>query len=331
MKRRHALMLAGSSVLGAGTLAAPALAQGEWQPDRPIRVVVPFPPGGATDVWARLISETLSEVLRASIVVENRSGAAGIIGADSVAKASPDGHTLLFTITALVQSPVVLRQNPYDAVRDFTPIGQMGTTTLIFMSRAALGPRTLNEFIAFARQRAAAGRGLNLGSWAAGSSSHVFGLAFNNLLNLGMTHVAYRGEAPMLAAYLAQEVDCGINSLTTMRPHIESGTMVPLAALGDSRAGGLPNVQTFVEQGHEIGRGWSGFVGMLAPARLPERIHTRLAEAFRETMSRPALLARLRQLDTDPHWLGPREFGATIERVRARWIEITSGMDLQMG
>jgi tripartite-type tricarboxylate transporter receptor subunit TctC len=330
MNRRHLLSLAGASALTIPALSSPAIAQGAWQPDRPIRVIVPFPPGGATDVWARLVTETMAQILGTSIVVESRSGAAGMIGAEAVAKAQPDGHTLLFTITSLVQSPVVLRQNPYDAVRDFTPIGQMGTTTLIFMSRAALGPRNLAEFIAFARERAAAGRGLNLGSWAAGSSAHVFGLALNNQLNLGMTHVAYRGEAPMLAAYLGQEVDCGINSLTTMRPHVENGTMVPLAALGDARAGGLPNVATFVEQGHDVGRGWSGFVGMLAPARLPERIHTRLADAFRETMERPALQARLRQMDTDPIWLGPADFGAAIERVRAKWIELTSGMDLQL-
>lgn len=330
MNRRHLLSLAGASTLAAPDLSSPALAQGAWQPDRPIRVIVPFPPGGATDVWARLVSESMSEIMRTAFVVESRSGAAGMIGADAVAKSQPDGHTLLFTITPLVQSPVVLRQNPYDAVRDFTPIGQMGTTTLIFMSRAALGPRNLTEFIAFARQRAAAGQGLNLGSWAAGSSAHVFALALNNLLNLGMTHVAYRGEAPMLAAYLGQEVDCGINSLTTMRPHIENGTMVPLAALGDARAGGLPNVPTFVEQGHEIGRGWTGFAGLLGPAPMPERVHTRLVDALRETMERPALQARLRQMDTDPIWLGPREFGAVIEQVRARWIEITTGMDLQM-
>lgn len=330
MNRRSVLTLAGASAIGAGTLAAPALAQGAWQPERPIRVIVPFPPGGATDVWARLVTETMGEILRANFVVESRSGAAGMIGAEAVARAPADGHTLLFTITSLVQSPVVLRQNPYDAVRDFTPIGQMGTTTLIFMSRAALGPRNLAEFITFAREQSQRGRGVNLGSWAAGSSAHVFALALNNQLNLGMTHVAYRGEAPMLAAYLGQEVDCGINSLTTMRPHIENGTMVPLAALGDTRAGGLPNVPTFVEQGHDIGRGWSGFVGMLAPARLPERIHTRLAEAFRETMARPALQARLRQMDTDPIWLGPQDFGAAIERVRAKWIELTAGMDLQL-
>lgn len=255
MKRRQLMALAGvgAPALAGPLLSAPALAQGVWQPDRPIRITVPFPPGGATDVWARLVAEHLGDVMRANFVVENRSGAAGMIGAEAVARAQPDGHSLLFTITALVQSPVVLRQNPYDAVRDFTPIGQMGTTTLIFMSRAALGPRNLDEFIAYARQRAAAGRGLMMGSWAAGSTAHVFGLVLNNRLNLGMTHVAYRGEAPMLAAYLAQEIDCGINSLTTMRPHIESGTMVPLAALGDARAGGLPNVPTFVEQGHDIG------------------------------------------------------------------------------
>jgi tripartite-type tricarboxylate transporter receptor subunit TctC len=327
MQRRHLLALAGASAL-----AAPALrAQGSWQPDRPIRLIVPFPAGGATDVWARLCAEPMSEMLRVPVVIENRSGASGMIGADAVAKAAPDGHTLLFTITPLVQAPVVLGQAPYDAVRDFMPIGQMGTTTLIFMCRSEFPAQNLQAFMTLARAQAARGRGLNLGSWSAGSTAHVFGLAFNNQFNLGMTHVAYRGEAPMLAAYLSNEVDCGINSLTTMRPHIQSGRVRALAALGDARAGGMPDVPTFLEQGAEIGRGWSGFVGLLGPARMPEPVHARLVEVFRLTMERPALRERLVQLDTDPIWLGPEDFGRAIIRVRDKWIELTRGMDLQMG
>lgn len=325
MNRRHLLALAGSTAL-----AAPAFAQPAWQPDRPIRFVVPFPAGGATDVWARLVAEPMSEMLRVPVVIENRSGAASIIGSDLVAKSPPDGHTLLFTITPLVQAPIVLNQHPYDVARDFTPIGQMGTTTLIFMCRSELGARNLAEFIAMARERAARGQGLNLGSWAAGSTAHVFGLAFNNSHNLGMTHVAYRGEAPMLAAYLSREVDCGINSLTTMREHIASGRMTPLAALGEARAGGMREVPTFVEQGVDLGRDWSGFAGLLGPARLPQPVHARLAEVFRLTMERPALRQRLLDMDTDPVWLGPEEFGRAILRVRDRWTELTRGMDLQL-
>jgi tripartite-type tricarboxylate transporter receptor subunit TctC len=328
MNPRQWLAFAGASVLSA---PAPARAQGAWQPDRPIRIVVPYPAGGATDVWARLVAEPMSEMLRLPVVIENRSGASGMIGAEAVAKAPPDCHTLLFTITQLVQAPVVLGQSPYDVERDFLPIGQMGTTTLLFMCRAEIPARNLAEFIAHARARAAGGRGLNLGSWSAGSTAHVFGLAFNNQFNLGMTHVAYRGEAPMLAAYLANEVDCGINSLTTMRPHIQSGRLRPLAALGDARAGGMPEVPTFLEQGAEIGRGWSGFAALLGPARLPPPVHARLVEVFRLTMERPALRERLMQLDTDPIWLGPEDFGRVIRRVRDKWIELTRGMDLQLG
>jgi tripartite-type tricarboxylate transporter receptor subunit TctC len=324
MQRRSLLALA------AAPLAMPALAQPAWQPDRPIRVIVPFPAGGATDVWARLVAEPMAEILRVPVVIENRSGAASIIGSDLVAKSAPDGHTLLFTITPLVQAPIVLNQHPYDVTRDFTPIGQMGTTTIIFMCRSELGVRNLAEFIALARQRAARGQGLNLGSWAAGGTAHVFGLAFNNSHNLGMTHVAYRGEAPMLAAYLSREVDCGINSLTTMREHIVSGKMTPLAALGEARAGGMREVPTFLEQGVDLGRGWSGFAGLLGPARLPPPVHARLAEVFRLTMERPALRRRLLDMDTDPVWLGHEDFGRVIVNVRDRWTELTRGMDLQM-
>lgn len=326
MDRRNLMALAAGL-----SLASPALAQPSWQPDRPIRIIVPFPAGGATDVWARLCTEHMSEMLRVPVLIENRSGASGMIGADAVAKAPPDGQTLLFTITPLVQAPIVLGSAPYDAVRDFTPIGQMGTTTLLFMIRSELQPRTLAEFITYAQAQHRAGRSLNLGSWAAGSSAHVFALAMNNKLNLGMTHVAYRGEAPMLTAYLSREVDAGINSLTTTREHIASGRLRPLAALGDARAGGMPEVPTFIEQGVDVGRGWSGFIGLLGPARMPPHIHARLVEVFRATMHREVLRQRLLAMDTDPAWLGPEDFGATILRVRDLWTELTRGMDLQLG
>ncbi len=319
------------AVLALG-LAAPslALAQGQWQPDRPIRVIVPFPAGGATDVWARLLAEPMAELLRVPVVVENRSGAAGMIGADAVAKAPADGHTLLFTITPLVQSPIVLGNSPYDPIRDFTPIGQMGNTTLIFCVRGDLPPRTLAEFIAFAQARRAAGRSLNLGSWAAGSTAHVYALAFNNQHNLGMTHVAYRGEAPMVTAYLSGEVDCGINSLTSVREHIATGKLRGLAALGDARHPNMREIPTFHEQGSDIGRGWSGFIGLLGPARLPPPVLARHAEVFRQVMARDTVRRRLLEMDTDPDWQGPEAFAAIIARVQAKWIEITRGMDLQM-
>ena len=326
MQRRNLLALASAPVI----LCSPATAQAPWQPDRPIRVIVPFPAGGATDVWARLCAEPMSERLGVPVLIENRSGASGMIGADAVAKSPPDGHTLLFTITPLVQSPIVLGHAPYDAIRDFMPIGQMGTTTLVFMIRSEFPPRTLRDFITFAQAQSRSGRGLNLGSWAAGSSAHVFALAMNNALNLGMTHVAYRGEAPMVTAYLSREVDAGINSLTSTREHIASGKLRPLAALGDARAGGLPDVPTFIEQGVDVGRGWSGFAGLLGPARMPLPVHARLVDVFRETMHRESLRQRLLAMDTDPVWLGPEDFGAAILRIRDIWTELTRGMDLQL-
>jgi tripartite-type tricarboxylate transporter receptor subunit TctC len=310
--------------------ATPAFAQAPWQPDRPIRVIVPFPAGGATDVWARLCLEPVGEMLRTPIVIENRSGAGSMIGSDLVAKAPADGHTLLFTITSLVQAPIVLGNAPYDAVRDFTPIGMMGNTVLIFMARSELGPRNLPEFIDFARARARAGRGLSLGSYGAGSTGHVFGLRVNEVLNLGMTHVAYRGEAPMITAYLGNEADCGFNSLTSAREHVLSGKLRPLAALGEARAQTMNDVPTFIEQGADVGRGWSGFVGLLGPARLPAPILARLEETFRQAMARDSVRTRLNQLDTDVEWQGSQQFGQTIIRSRDMWAELTRGVDLQL-
>ena len=152
----------------------------------------------------------------------------------------------------------------------------------------------------------------------------------NNQLDLGMTHIAYRGEAPMVTAYLSGEVDCGINSLTSVREHMATGKLRGLAALGDARHPNMRDIPTFFEQGVDVGRGWSGFIGLLGPARLPPPVLARHAEAFRQVMARDSIRRRLLEMDTDPDWLGPEEFAATIRRVQAKWIEITRGMDLQL-
>ena len=184
MDRRTLLGLA-----AAGGLAAPALAQSPY-PNRPIRMVVPLPAGGATDIWARMVAEPMAAILGQPVVIENRAGAGGMIGAEAVARAPADGYTILFHITNLVQTPVVLRRWPY-RLDDFAPIGKFGTTPLPFCVRADIPAATLREFVAYAK-----GRQLPYGTYSPGSSGHAFAQALSDLEDLGMTAVHYRGEAP---------------------------------------------------------------------------------------------------------------------------------------
>ena len=314
--RRRALL-----AVSAG-LAAPALAQPSW-PERPIRFVVPFPPGGATDIWSRLIAEAMAPGLGQPIVIENRSGAGGMVGTEAVAKALPDGHTLLFTISPFIQSPVVFRRWPYQPLEDFAPIGKLGTTPLPFCIRPEIPADSLAAFTAWAR-----GRELAFGSYAAGSSGHAFAQLYSDVERLGMGHVAYRGEAPMLTDILGGRIACGFHSMTAAGDFIRSGRLRPVATLGRRRVPSLPDLPTFLDLGYPAAFGMSGFIGLFAPVRVPAPVQARLARDFAEAMVRPALLERLQAMDTLAGYLGPAEFRAEIAAQLEEWRGLAAQMNL---
>ena len=312
--------------LGAALLATPALAQGSNQagyPDRPIRFIVPFPAGGATDIWSRLIAEAMSADLGQPIVIENRSGAGGMLGAEVVAKGPTDGYTLLYTISPLIQSPVVFRRWPYQPLEDFAPIGKVGTTPLPFCIRPEIPARTLAEFVAYAR-----GRDLSFGSYATGSSGHAFAQLFSDAEKLGMTHIAYRGEAPMLTDILGGRIQCGFHSMTASGDHIRSGRLRPLACLGRRRIPSLPELPTFIELGYQDEFAMSGFIGLFAPARVPASIQARLVESFAGAMRQEGVLRRLQEMDTLAGYLPPAEFKAEMATQLQQWTALATAMNL---
>jgi tripartite-type tricarboxylate transporter receptor subunit TctC len=309
--------------LGAALLAAPALAQGAY-PDRPIRFIVPFPAGGATDIWSRLTAEAMGADLGQPIVIENRSGAGGMLGAEYVAKGSADGYTLLFTISPLIQSPVVFRRWPYQPLEDFVPIGKMGTTPLPFCIRPERPAKTLGEFVAYAR-----GKDLSFGSYATGSSGHAFAQLFSDVEKLGMTHVAYRGEAPMLTDILGGRIQCGFHSMTAAGEYIRGGRLRPLACTGRNGIPSLPQVPTFVSLGYPATFATAGFIGLFAPARVPAEAQKRLAEVFAGVMADKAFQRRLLDIDTIPGWLGPDAFRAEIAFQLKEWSDLATAMNLR--
>lgn len=302
-------------------LAVPALAQ-TW-PDRPIRMIVPLPPGGATDVWARMVAEPMSATLGQPIVIENRSGAGGMVGTEAAARAVPDGNTLLFTITTHVQSPVVFRRWPYQPLADFAPIGRMGLSPLPFVIQRDIPANTLSEFVSWAR-----GRRLDYGSYSAGSTGHAIAQMLSDAERLEMNHVAYRGEAPLLTDMLGGRVSCAIHSMTVAGDYIRSGRLKPLACTSRARIPSLPDVPTFVDLGYPPEFALSGFIGMLAPARVPGPILARITDAFRQAMERPDILRRLREIDVLPAYLGPEEFAQDIQQVWTMWQALATAMNL---
>jgi len=307
--------------LAAGGLAAPALAQVPY-PNRPIRMVVPLPAGGATDIWARLVAEPMAAILGQPVVIENRAGAGGMIGTEAVKNAPADGYTILFHISNFVQTPAVLRRWPY-RVEDFAPVGKFGTTPLPFCVRADIPATTLREFVSYAR-----GRQLAYGTYSPGTSGHAFAQALSDLEGLEMTAVHYRGEALMLQDVLGGRIPCAFHSMTASGDQIRSGRIRPLATLGRAGIPSLPSVPTFVSLGYPDYFGNSGFIGLFAPARTPEPVLGALVDAFRETMARPELLRRLAEMDTIPQYLGPAEFRADIEAYLRFWTGLVERLNL---
>lgn len=313
--------------IAAAALASPALAQQGAYPDRPIRFIVPFPPGGGTDTWARITAEAMAPELGQQIIIDNRGGAGGMLGTEQAARVPPDGYTLLFTITTHIQTPVVMRRFPYDPVADFAPIGRLGTTSILF----CVGPSvpasvtTLAGFVAWAE-----GRDLSVGSYASGSTGHAFALMLAEEARLRMTHVAYRGETPMLQDMLAGQIHGGFHSMAAAGEMMRAGRIRPLAASGEARVPSMPQVPTLLELGYSRRFTFTGFSGLLAPARTPQPVLDRLSDAFRIAAAKPETHRRLLAIDTIPAYQDPATFRAQIQQLLQEWTAITNALNLTL-
>ena len=322
MRRRSLL-----ATLAAGNLAMPAVgnAQGRF-PDRPVRIIVPFLPGGGTDVWARMVAEGMQARLGQPVVIENRGGAGSIIGADLVAKATPDGYTLLYNSAAHVQGPVVLRQSPFHPIRDFAFIGQLGTTSLVFVVGPAVpgSITTLAEFVAWGR-----GQALNIGNFGPGSTSHAWGELLAREARLTATRVTYRGETQLIPALLAGEVHGGFTSTIGVRDMFQLGRLRALASAGRTR---LPSLRertpTLIELGYSDAFGFVAPNGLMAPVRTPPEVVERLSTAFRQVATAPETIRRLEAIDTIPAYLGPAEARAVMEQALQQWQALADALDL---
>jgi tripartite-type tricarboxylate transporter receptor subunit TctC len=313
----------------AGGLALPALgarAQGATAyPERPVRFIVPFPPGGGTDTWARITAEGLQPEFGQPIVIENRGGAGGLVGTEAAAKATPDGYTLLFNITTHVQTPVVMRRFPYDPINDFAFIGRLGTTSISF----CIGPKVPAEIRSWAQfAEWAKGRDLSLGSYAAGSTGHAFTLLLAQEAGLKMEHVPYRGETPMLQDMLGGQIDGGFHSMAAAGEMVKAGRIRALATAGERRVPMLGDTPLLKDLGFSSRFSFTGFSGLMAPARTPQPILDRLDQAFRLAAAKPETHRRLQAVDTVPSYQDPATFRAQVERSLREWTEITQALNL---
>lgn len=319
--RRSALRL---GAVAAATLAAPALAQPRW-PDRPIRIVVPYPPGGSTDPVARLLAADLQTRLGQPVVVENRAGAAGSIGTEHVARAAPDGTTFLFHTSVLATEPSFKRGLPYNVLTDLAPISLLVTGPYLLVVNPSLPVRDTGELIAFAR--ANPGR-VNFGSAGIGSSGHLIGELFALRAGAQMVHVPYRGGGPSVTALMQNEIQFLFDTIPGSRGLVEEGRLRALATTGRERAPLLPQVPTVAESGLPdfANEFW---LGLFAPARLPAEIETRMAAALRDAVAAPELRERLLALGMVPRADPPAAFAATLRRDIEEWRDVITRANIR--
>jgi tripartite-type tricarboxylate transporter receptor subunit TctC len=299
-------------------LATPALAQGAW-PDRPIRLVAPYPPGGQTDVVARWLAEQLRPVLPQPIIVENRAGAQGIIGTQAVLNAPADGYSLLYVnaSTTLI-NPVIHPGPPYDTFRDMAPVVQFGTAALVLTVRPDRGINSVAELIALARQRPGE---LSYASFGIGSASHLYGAMLEKAAGVRMSHVPYRGSAAAVQDVLAGHAFMSINDEAVSIPQVADGRLKALAVTGTQRIAPLPDVPTFKELGFAGGLEILGFNGLVMRAGTPPAIIKRLADAVLSVIRPPQGRERLASMGLLFTGLGPEDFATQLRRDAPIWAQ----------
>jgi tripartite-type tricarboxylate transporter receptor subunit TctC len=307
-----------AAFLAAALLAMPAAAQPRY-PERNVRIVVAFAPGGATDLLGRILADGLSRRLNRSFVVDNRPGASGNVGTASVAQAEPDGYTLLLGTIATQSVNNHLYVNPgYNAATDFAPISLVASLPNLIVVSNAVPARTLQELIAHAR--ANPGR-LNYGSTGVGGSPHLIVELMKIRYGLQIVHVPYRGSAPIQTALISNEVQLAADNMSTALPHVRAGSTRALAVTGGQRSAAAPDVPTVVEAGAPdlLVTAWFGLV---APARTAEPIVELLSREVAQILAEPAVRERLGHLGATPHGSTPAEFASHISAERARWAEV---------
>ncbi|WP_135470152.1 Bug family tripartite tricarboxylate transporter substrate binding protein [Crenalkalicoccus roseus] len=316
LQRRH--LLAAPLALAAAPLARPALAQGNW-PNRPVRIIVPWPPAGSTDVLVRIYAERLQAVLGQNFVVENRPGAGGNIGVDAVAKAQPDGYVIgIASVGHFSINPYLYTRLPYDPDRDLAPVGVAWEMPNCAVIPAEHNPsRTLQEFIAWAKAKPG---GISYGSPGVGTTPHLSGALFARRAGFEATHVPFRGAAQAIPVMLNGQLDFALDNLTSYVPVIREGRMRGLAVTSEQRFPTMPDIPTMAEAGVQdfVVTSWQSFV---FPARTPREIVLRLNQALKQISEDEAMQKRFLDIGALMAWSTPEEARARAEREKPMWRE----------
>ena len=310
----------------AATIALMALAPAHAQtwPAKPVRIIVPFPPGGTTDIVARAIGVELQRMWQQPVVIENRPGAGGNIGADQVAKAAPDGYTLLMgTVGTHAINQALFTQSgskmPFDPAKDFVPITLVAGVPNVMVVNARLPVNSVEEFIAYAKARPGQ---LNMASSGNGTSIHLSGELFKTVTGVYMVHFPYRGSAPAITDLIAGNMTVMFDNLPSALPHIKSGRLKALAVTSRTRSPALPNVPTIEEAAGLKGFDASSWFGLFAPAGTPRAIVDKVQADVAKALAQPEVRERFVAQGADPGGNTPDQFAAFIRTETDKWTRV---------
>jgi tripartite-type tricarboxylate transporter receptor subunit TctC len=323
---RAALACAASTAVGTATPIAWAQPSAGAYPSKPLRMVIPYPAGGGTDIIGRIIAQQLGQAWGQTVVVENRPGSSGIIGNDVVAKSAPDGHTLLLGITAMVQSPALYAKMPYDVLKDFAPVSQVALSSDLFVVPRDVPAGTLQEFIALVK--ASPGKYSN-GNYGNGTSSHMHGELFRSKSGLDLALIPYKGAAPLINAVLGGQVSSAFIDVSSAHAHLKSDKIRILAITGMQRHPALADVPTFAELGM-AGFESNGWFATFVAAGTPRPIVDKLSAEVRRIVASPELSGRLASMGLRPVGGTPDELAAVMARDLPRWSRIVKDAGIRL-
>ena len=305
---------------------APAALNAQAWPDRPVKLVVPFPPGGTTDIVARIVAEHASRRLGQQMVVENRPGAGGNTGTELVKRAAPDGYTLsLCTIGTCAINASIYANPGYDIQKDFVPVIVIGGVVNVLAIHPGVPAKTVKELVQLARARPDQ---LTYGSSGYGSSPHLAGELLKDMAGVQITHVPYKGSAPAIVDLRGGQIDMFFDNAPSILPHVKAGPLIPLATTGAKRSKSLPNVPTMEEAG------FAGFViepwwGVLAPAKTPPAVVAKLNQVLNDVLKDPAVLKRFEEVDLNVWGGTPERLGTLVRTETAKWGKLVRDRDIK--
>ncbi len=301
-------------------LAASTVAFAQDWPDKPIRVVVPYPPGGGVDFVSRTVSQRLGEVLKTAMIVDNRSGASGTIGANVVAKSAPDGYTILVASPAeVLVGPISGQKVPYSPEHDLAPVTLIGETPLVIAAHPSLAAKTIQEFIALAKK--SPGK-FSSGTPGAGSTMNFAGESLNALAGIDMVQVPYRGAEPAVTDLIGGEIPSASVGMPPVVQLAKSGKLRVLAVTSAKRSAAMPKVPAMAELPGFTGYQFTNWMGVFVPAKTPQAVIDKLAAAIAKIVREPTVKERLLSQGVEPVGSSPAEFGAFLEAERQRYTEI---------